>query len=74
VAAGLPNVHVFDPTPYLVGRDGRVVYRRPDGTPLYADSHHLSVSGSRSLAAPFERFLQQQGLTSPRPTLSPSSP
>jgi hypothetical protein len=72
VAAGLPNVHVFDPTPYLVGPDGRVVYRRPDGTPLYADSHHLSVSGSRSLAAPFERFLQQQGLTSPRPTASSS--
>jgi hypothetical protein len=74
VAAGLPNVHVFDPTPYLLGPDGRVVYRRPDGTPLYADSHHLSVSGSRSLAGPFERFLQEQGLTSPRPTPSPPSP
>ena len=72
VAAGLPNVHVFDLTPFLVDASGRVVYRRPDGTPLYADSHHLSVSGSRSLAVPFEQFLQQQGLTSPRPTASPS--
>jgi hypothetical protein len=62
-AVGLPNVHVFDPTPYLVGADGRVLDRRPDGTPLFADNHHLSVSGSRSLAEPFERFLSQAGLT-----------
>ncbi|AFY29282.1 acyltransferase family protein [Cyanobium gracile] len=61
-AAGLPNVHVFDPTPHLVGADGRVLDRRPDGTPLFADNHHLSVSGSRSLAEPFERFLTQAGL------------
>jgi hypothetical protein len=63
VAEGLPNVHVFDPTPYLLDGDGRVLDRRPDGTPLFADNHHLSVSGSRSLAAPFERFLSQAGLT-----------
>jgi hypothetical protein len=74
VAAGLPNVHVFDPTPFLVDGTGRVVYRRPDGTPLYADSHHLSVSGSRSLAGPFERFLRQQGLATPRPIPSPPQP
>jgi len=62
VAAGLPNVHVFDPTPYLLEADGRVRYRKPDGTPLYADNHHLSVSGSRSLAEPFRRFLTEAGL------------
>jgi hypothetical protein len=61
-AAGLPNVHVFDTTPYLVGADGRVLDRQTDGTPLFADNHHLSVSGSRSLAGPFERFLAQAGL------------
>ena len=63
VAAGLPNVHVFDPTPYLLGPDGRVRYRNDQGNIIYSDSHHLSVSGSRSLAAPFERFLSQAGLT-----------
>jgi hypothetical protein len=62
VAAGLPNVHVFDPTAHLLDGSGRVLYRRPDGTPLYADNHHLSVSGSRSLAGPFERFLSEAGL------------
>jgi hypothetical protein len=55
-------VHVFDPTPHLLGPEGRVLYRRPDGTPLFADNHHLSVSGSRSLAGPFEAFLREQGL------------
>jgi hypothetical protein len=39
-----------------------VRYRKPDGTPLYADNHHLSVSGSRSLAEPFRRFLTEAGL------------
>jgi peptidoglycan/LPS O-acetylase OafA/YrhL len=62
VAAGLPNVRIFDPTPYLVETDGRVRYRKPDGTPLYADNHHLSVSGSRSLAEPFLRLLTEAGL------------
>jgi hypothetical protein len=61
-AAGLPNVHVFDPTPYFLDLKGRVKYRRADGTPLFADSNHLSVTGSRSLAEPFERFLVQAGL------------
>ena len=63
VAAGLPNVHVFDPTPYLLAPDGRVRYRNDLGKIIYSDSHHLSVSGSRSLAAPFKRFLSQAGLT-----------
>uniref|UniRef100_UPI0025711026 SGNH hydrolase domain-containing protein n=1 Tax=Synechococcus sp. CCY 0621 TaxID=2815603 RepID=UPI0025711026 len=61
-AYGLPNVHVFDPTPHLLDVDGRVRYRNVLGHVLYPDSHHLSVTGSRSLAAPFERFLTQAGL------------
>ena len=57
-----PNVHVFDPTPWLL-RDGWVQHRLADGTVLYADDHHLSVSGSRRLAAPFHRFLLDHNLT-----------
>ena len=61
-AAGLANVHVFDPTPWLLGPDGRVRHHRADGTPLYADSNHLSLSGSHSLAEPFRRFLIRERL------------
>jgi hypothetical protein len=61
VARGMDNVHVFDPTVWLVA-DGRVQHRRPDGTVLYADAHHLSVTGSTMLAEPFHRFLEDQGL------------
>jgi hypothetical protein len=63
-AAGLDNVHVFDPTPWLLNPsgDGRVHYRLANGRYLYWDSNHLSVSGSRLLAEPFHRFLIQQGL------------
>ncbi|MEA5442062.1 acyltransferase family protein [Cyanobium gracile] len=73
-AAGLSNVHLFDPSPFFLDAEGRVTPMRPDGTLLFSDDHHLSVSGSRSLAGPFERFLQQQGLTSPGPTPSAPSP
>ncbi|MFM8276995.1 MAG: acyltransferase family protein [Cyanobium sp.] len=61
-ATGLPNVHVFDPTPWLLGRDGRVRYRLANGRYLYWDSNHLSVTGSKSLSEPFRRFLVQQRL------------
>ncbi len=61
-AAGLPNVHVFDPTPWMLGSDGRVRYRLANGRYLYWDSNHLSVSGSKLLAEPFHRFLVQQRL------------
>jgi hypothetical protein len=61
-ASDLPNVHVFDSTPTFLDAKGRVTYRKPDGTPLFADSNHLSITGSRSLAEPFERFLVQSGL------------
>ncbi len=63
-AAGLDNVHVFDPTPWLLNPsgDGRVRYRLPDGRYLYWDSNHLSVTGSSLLAEPFHRFLIQQRL------------
>ena len=65
-AAGLPNVHVFDPTPWLLGSNGRVRYRLADGRFLYWDSNHLSVSGSKLLAEPFHRFLLQQRLVPDR--------
>ena len=61
VAAGLPNVHVFDPTGQLL-HQGRVQHRRADGTLQFADAHHLSLSGSRSLAEPFYRFLKAHNL------------
>ena len=61
VAAGLPNVHVFDPTGQLL-HQGRVQHRRADGTLQFADAHHLSVSGSKGLAEPFYRFLRAHGL------------
>jgi hypothetical protein len=63
-ADGLDNVHVFDPTPWLLNPsgDGRVRYRLPDGRYLYWDSNHLTVSGSKLLAGPFHRFLIQQRL------------
>ena len=66
VAKGLPNVHIFDPTDYLLFA-GRVQHRRIDGTLQYADSHHLSYSGSKDLAAPFQRFLEAQGLVAANP-------
>ncbi|MEA5413422.1 SGNH hydrolase domain-containing protein, partial [Synechococcus sp. BA-120 BA3] len=61
-ASGLANVHVFDPTQELLDANGKVRYRNDEGTILYSDSHHLSVTGSRSLAVPFERFLVKSGL------------
>jgi hypothetical protein len=66
-AEGLPNVHLFDPTPWLLGPDGRVRHHRADGTPLYADSNHLSLSGSQALAEPFRRFLIRERLLPPIP-------
>jgi hypothetical protein len=62
VAKGLPNVHIFDPTDYLLSAN-RVQHRRLNGTLQYADSHHLSYSGSKGLADPFLRFLKAQGLS-----------
>ena len=64
IAAGLGNVHIFDPTPYLL-LNGRVRHRNRGGTVLYSDNHHLSLSGSRLLAAPFKGFLQQEELVAP---------
>ena len=71
-ARGLANVHVFDPTPLLLER-GRVRHRLGDGTVIYADSHHLSVSGSRRLAEPFHRFLCSRGLVPGDPSRQPPS-
>jgi peptidoglycan/LPS O-acetylase OafA/YrhL len=64
IAAGMDNVHVFDPTPYLL-LEGKVRHRSRQGTVLYSDNHHLSVSGSRMLAIPFQAFLQEKGLARP---------
>ncbi|MFN7900648.1 MAG: acyltransferase family protein [Synechococcaceae cyanobacterium] len=63
-AAGLPNVFVFDPTPWLLNSsgDGRVRYRLQNGRFLYWDTNHLTVTGSTLLADPFHRFLLQKHL------------
>ncbi|WP_323208484.1 acyltransferase family protein [Synechococcus sp. BA-132 BA5] len=61
-AAGLKNVHVFNPAKALLDASGKVRYRDEKGNVIYSDSHHLSVTGSRSLAEPFERFLVESGL------------
>lgn len=68
-AAGLPNVHVFDPTPWLLdaGKGGRVRHRAADGRFLYWDSNHLTASGSLALADPFRAFLVQQRLVPATP-------
>jgi hypothetical protein len=65
-AKGLPNVFVFDPTPFFLD-NGRVRYRHSDGQFLFADKNHLSVSGSRLLADPFYDFLVRNKLTSGSP-------
>jgi hypothetical protein len=44
-----------------------VQHRRINGTLQYADSHHLSYSGSKDLAVPFQRFLEAQGLVAANP-------
>ena len=45
---------------------------RPDGTLLFSDDHHLSLSGSLSLSEPFQRFLEQECLSgAPRPSPPP---
>lgn len=72
IARGKSNVHVFDPTSWML-QDGWVRHRLDDGTVLYADGHHLSVSGSRRLAAPFQRFLMDSGLAA-RPPIPAAPP
>ncbi len=72
-ARGLPNVHVFDPTPLLL-EQGLVRHRLTDGTVVYADSHHLSVSGSRMLAEPFHRFMSARGLLPSAQAISAPGP
>jgi len=62
VAVGFKNVHVFDPTQALLDSSAKVRYRDAKGNVIYSDSHHLSMTGSRSLAEPFERFLVASGL------------
>ncbi|MFN7900647.1 MAG: acyltransferase family protein [Synechococcaceae cyanobacterium] len=62
-AAGLPNVHVFDLTPWLLDpATGQVRYKFGPGRYAYWDSNHLTLNGSRSLAEPFRKFLRDQGL------------
>ncbi len=59
-AAGLPNVHVFDPTPLLLDpATGKVAYKRGVGRYNYWDSSHLTATGSRGLSAPFLAFLKK---------------
>jgi len=63
-AKDMPNVFVFDPTPYFT-RNGRVRYQAEDGQYLFTDDHHLSISGSLVLATPFYDFLKRNNLANP---------
>ena len=60
------NLHVFDPAPNFIS-NGKVRHKSPKGDILYSDQHHLSYSGSKDLAAPFQRFLEAQGLVAANP-------
>ena len=61
VAAGLSNVHVFDPTAALL-KQGRVQHRLSDGRLRYFDTNHLTVSASRELVPQWLVFLERHGL------------
>jgi hypothetical protein len=63
-SSGLANVHVFDPSAHFLDEAGRVTAVKQDGTLLFSDDHHLSWSGSLSLADSFRSFLEQNGLSS----------
>ena len=61
IAKGMPNVAVFDLTDdFLI--NGRVTHLLPDGKLRYFDSHHMTISGSESLAPRFLEFLKSKGL------------
>ncbi|MEA5411403.1 acyltransferase family protein, partial [Synechococcus sp. BA-120 BA3] len=73
-ASGLANVHVFDPSAHFLDGVGRVTAIKPDGTLLFSDDHHLSVSGSLSLADSFRSFLEEKGLSTLQARPDSSSP
>jgi hypothetical protein len=54
--AGVPNVWVFDPLPYLC--DERRCYIERDGTLLYGDMSHLSLAGSQLIAVGLSRLVE----------------
>jgi len=56
--AGVPNVSVFDPLPFLC--DQRSCYVDRDGVLMYGDPSHLSVPGSKIIGAELSRFVETQ--------------
>ena len=61
IAKGMPNVAVFDLTDEFL-LNGRVTHLLPDGKLRYFDSHHMTISGSQSLAPRFLDFLRANRL------------
>jgi peptidoglycan/LPS O-acetylase OafA/YrhL len=55
--AGPETLRMFDPASQLC--DAEVCYAVRDGTPLYIDSHHVSVDGARVLAGSILKMLDE---------------
>ena len=54
--AGVPNVWLFDPLPYLC--DQRSCYIERDGTLLYGDMSHLSLAGSQVIGVALANLVE----------------
>jgi hypothetical protein len=54
ISRDYPAVRVFDPLPYLCGKE--TCELAPGGRPNYRDSHHLSLGASTRLAVPFLKW------------------
>lgn len=61
ISSNHKNVYIFDPSRYLF-QDLNITHLDSSGSLIYSDTHHLSVSGSRSLSASFQEFLRVNGL------------
>jgi hypothetical protein len=61
ISSNHKNVYIFDPSRYLF-QDLNITHSSPSGKLIYSDTHHLSVSGSRSLSASFQEFLRENEL------------
>ncbi len=57
-----PNLHVFDPLPYLCKPDQLNCKNYVDGTRMYTDYSHLTQAGSRLISDGFEEFLRKRSL------------
>jgi len=55
IVAGSQSISVWDPLPYLCGREDCLAFR--DGHPLFYDNDHLSGYGNELLFLPFHAFV-----------------